>query len=630
MLLFYKLLLLINDLIIVNFSFISALFLTTNAPLLQPILKDLPMQLIVVTFISLLCHISFKSYSCMLRYITSRELLYLLAANLSSIALFFMYGQMSAHPLPLAVYPLFLCINLLLAFISRFSYKFIHRITRKISKKYHTLSQTLDAPPLKRTLIIGAGDAAAIIIRESKNIPDTTYHIVCALDDDKSKLHSSLNGVPVRGQINELEQVVEKQKIAEILIALPSASKQRLGEIIHLCNKTHLPFKIFPGVSSTLTSEPSLNQLRKVKREDLLGRDEIVLNNPDLATIIHQHTILVTGGGGSIGSELCRQIASYQPKRLIIFDIYENNAYDIQNELLQNGLDPTILTVIIGSVRDFQKVDTLFKTYRPSLVFHAAAHKHVPLMEFSPEEAIKNNVFGTLNVALCAKRHKVHKFILISTDKAVNPTNIMGASKRLCEMIVQSINATTSKTQFVAVRFGNVLGSNGSVIPLFKRQLEAGGPLTVTDKEIIRYFMTIPEAVSLILQATSFAKGGEIFILDMGDPVKIYDLALNFIRLSGLEPFKDIDITFTGLRPGEKLYEELLMSEEGLTQTTHEKIFIAQPLNMTFAEIEEKLNYLRHLIEVSGDIREGLAHVVPTYKPSPITYAQEKRAKHVS
>lgn len=534
-----------------------------------------------------------------------------------SSLLFFIYGNVTDVTFPLSVYLIYTSLVLLLLILSRFSYKFVNRILSKFSKSYNALKEHLNGTTKNRVLLIGAGDAAALIIKESKKNPNHTYKIVAALDDDRTKHFSSLNGVPIRGPIENIQKFVEVYNVDTIILAMPSIGRERTSEILNLCSETNCHLKIFSGISSAINEEDQTYQVRSVRIEDLLGRDEIVLDSTKIEKDITNRTVLVTGGGGSIGSELCRQISSFNPSRLIIFDIYENNAYDIQNELLLKGFPGESLTVLIGSVRDKIKLNEIFETYQPDLVFHAAAHKHVPLMEDSPSEAIKNNVFGTYNVALCAREYKVKKFVLISTDKAVNPTNVMGATKRLCELIVQSINKTTKHTDFVAVRFGNVLGSNGSVIPLFKRQLEAGGPLTVTHPDIIRYFMTIPEAVRLILQAMSFAEGGEIFVLDMGQPVKILDLALNFIRLSGLEPYKDVDIVFSGLRPGEKLFEELLMDEEGITNTSSDKIFIGKPSDITFAELNQSLHYLHNALESDCDLREALHHVVPTYRISP-------------
>lgn len=613
----YKSILLMSDIILINIAFFVALFLRFEGFIPAQYLKAYAAQWIVLTLIHLIINIAFKLHKCLLRYITSRELLYIGGATCLSSLLFFIYGNVTDVTFPLSVYLIYTSLVLLLLILSRFSYKFVNRILSKFSKSYNALKGHLNGVEKNRVLLIGAGDAAALIIKESKKNPNYTYKIVAALDDDRTKHFSSLNGVPIRGPIENIQKFVEIYNVDTIILAMPSVGRERTSEILNLCSETNCHLKIFSGISSAINEEDQTYQVRSVRIEDLLGRDEIVLDSTKIEKDITNRTVLVTGGGGSIGSELCRQISSFNPSRLIIFDIYENNAYDIQNELLLKGFPRESLTVLIGSVRDKIKLNEIFETYQPNLVFHAAAHKHVPLMEDSPSEAIKNNVFGTYNVALCAREYKVKKFVLISTDKAVNPTNVMGATKRLCELIVQSINKTTKHTDFVAVRFGNVLGSNGSVIPLFKRQLEAGGPLTVTHPDIIRYFMTIPEAVRLILQAMSFAEGGEIFVLDMGQPVKILDLALNFIRLSGLEPYKDVDIVFSGLRPGEKLFEELLMDEEGITNTSSDKIFIGKPSDITFAELNQSLHYLHNALESDCDLREALHHVVPTYRISP-------------
>lgn len=617
MYIFYKSILIISDILLVNVALFVALFLRFDITIPLTYFELYKHQLIVLTLIHLVVNISFRLYKCLLKYITTRELLYIGGATLLSCSLFAGYGYFIGEAFPRTVYVFYTIILLLMMILSRFSYKFVNRILSKFSKSYIFLKDHFNGVAKHRALLIGAGDAGAIIVRESKKSLKQHTKIIAALDDDKSKHRSSLNGVPIVGAIENIEKYVENYNIDTIIVAIPSAGVVRIAEVLALCNKTDCRLKIFSGISSAISDDAPSTHLRNVKIEDLLGREEIVLDSTPVRENIAGRTILVTGGGGSIGSELCRQISEFKPDRLVIFDIYENNAYDLQNELLRNGFPKSALTVLIGSVRDKAKLEEIFSLYKPDIVFHAAAHKHVPLMEDSPSEAIKNNVFGTLNVALCAREYRIKKFVLISTDKAVNPTNVMGATKRLCELIVQSINRTTTHTDFVAVRFGNVLGSNGSVIPLFRRQLEDGGPLTVTHPDIIRYFMTIPEAVRLILQAMSFAEGGEIFVLDMGQPVKILDLAENFIRLSGLEPYKDVDIVFTGLRPGEKLYEELLMDEEGIAKTPNKKIFIGHPSSMTFLELTEHLKYLHNAIESGFDLREALHHVVPTYRISP-------------
>ena len=434
----------------------------------------------------------------------------------------------------------------------------------------------------------------------------------CIIDDNQAKIGKYLRGVPIVGDRNDIPDKVEEYRIEEIIVAMPSVGDAETKKILNICKETGCKIRIVPGTYQIINGDVSLSKLREVEIEDLLGRAPIKVNLDEIMGYVQGKTVMVTGGGGSIGSELCRQIAAHNPKRLVIVDIYENNAYDIQQELRRKYPD-LALDVLIASVRNTHRMDNIFQKYRPNIVYHAAAHKHVPLMEDSPNEAIKNNVFGTYKTAEAADRYGVEKFVLISTDKAVNPTNIMGASKRMCEMIVQMF-ARHSKTNFVAVRFGNVLGSNGSVIPLFKKQIAEGGPVTVTHPDIIRYFMTIPEAVSLVLQAGAYAKGGEIFVLDMGEPVKILDLAENLIKLSGYKVGDDIKIEFTGLRPGEKLYEELLMSEEGLQDTANKMIHIGKPIEFDEDEFRRQLDKLDALSrEDDPHIKEEVQKVVPTY-----------------
>lgn len=463
-------------------------------------------------------------------------------------------------------------------------------------------------------MIIGAGCAASMIINELRDNKVNSCKFKCAIDDDPAKKNTYILGIKVYGDRNSIIEAAEKFQIDTILFAIPSCDNKEKGEILNICKETGCELKIVPSIYQMMNSgEKGISKkIRKVQIEDLLGREPISLDINRIIDCVAGRTVLVTGGGGTIGSELCRQIAEHDPKRLVIFDIYENNAYDIQNELRRKYPELDLVT-LIGSVRDSKRLESVFKTYRPDIVYHAAAHKHVPLMEDSPNEAIKNNVFGTLKTAQCADKYGAKKFVLISTDKAVNPTNIMGASKRMCEMIIQSYNKR-SETEFVAVRFGNVLGSNGSVIPLFKKQIEAGGPVTVTDPDIIRYFMTIPEAVTLVLQAGASAKGGEIFVLDMGKPVKILTLAENLIRLSGFTPHKDIKIEFIGLRPGEKLYEEMLMAEEGLKETENKLIHIGQPIEFDENEFFAALDNLRKaMYDDSVDMRAIVSDIVPTY-----------------
>lgn len=470
----------------------------------------------------------------------------------------------------------------------------------------------------KKVLIIGAGEAAKILIKTIKTSLKDAYNIIGLIDDNTNKVNYAISGNKILGTRYDIPRICKENDVEAIFFTISNISNKDRKEILKICQETGCKVRILPGTKDLIKSKNIMDNFRNVEIEDLLGREPIKLDNRNIGKLIKDKVVLVTGGGGSIGSELCRQIIKYNPERLVILDIYENNLYDIEQELKFNY--PKIkIDAVVASVREKERLNEIFKEYKPYLVFHAAAHKHVPLMETSPLEAIKNNVFGTYNVVNCADEYNVKRFILISTDKAVNPTNIMGATKRLCEMIVQAKDKV-SKTEYAAVRFGNVLGSNGSVVPLFKKQIANGGPVTVTHKDITRFFMTIPEAVSLVLQAMSGANGGEIFVLDMGEPVKIYDMALNLIKLSGLEPNVDIQIKITGLRPGEKLYEELLMAEEGLTQTKHDKIYIAEPMDIDMKKIENKLNILDKLLvdgtnnEQKEKIRKAMKDVVPTFK----------------
>lgn len=466
-----------------------------------------------------------------------------------------------------------------------------------------------------RALIVGGGDAGSMLIREIQTTDKIDYLPICVVDDDPAKLYKNINGVKILGTTDDIPRLVTKYSIDEILIAMPAAPKAQVKRVYEICETTKKKVKTLPGIYQIVSGDASVTALRPVQIQDLLGRDQIKVNLDEIMGYIEDRVVLVTGGGGSIGSELCRQIATHNPKQLIILDIYENNAYDIEQELKRNHSELNLL-VLIASIRDIGKMEDVFEKYHPEIVFNAAAHKHVPLMETSPNEAVKNNVFGTLNVAKCADKYKSKVFVQISTDKAVNPTNIMGATKRICEMIIQTIGKHSKNTKFVAVRFGNVLGSNGSVIPLFEKQIQEGGPVTVTHKDIIRYFMTIPEAVSLVLQAGAYAQKGQIFVLDMGEPVKIYDLAYNLIKLSGLEPNADIDIVCTGLRPGEKLYEERLMDEEGMQQTANGMISIANPIELDEAYLWSTLEKLKvAAASETSDMKHLVAGLVTTYKP---------------
>ena len=494
------------------------------------------------------------------------------------------------------------CLSLLIRYSQRLYFAVKYSISKKNNNKV-------------RAMIIGGGSAGTMLLREIQTTDKIAYLPLCVVDDDETKVGKRIYNVKIVGTTADIVKYAEKYAIQEILIAIPTAPKAELKRIFSICEKTDCKIKTLPGIYQIVTGEASVSALREVQITDLLGRDQVKVNLDEIMGYIENRVVLVTGGGGSIGSELCRQIATHNPKQLIILDIYENNAYEIEQELKRSHPALNLLT-LIASVRDMTKLKDVFGKYRPEIVFHAAAHKHVPLMETSPNEAVKNNVFGTLNLARCADEFAASTFVQISTDKAVNPTNIMGATKRICEMIIQTIGKHSKHTKFVAVRFGNVLGSNGSVIPLFEQQIKEGGPVTVTHKDIIRYFMTIPEAVSLVLQAGAYAQGGQIFVLDMGEPVRIYDLAYNLIKLSGLEPNVDIEIKCTGLRPGEKLYEERLMVEEGMQKTQNGLINIANPieLNEEFLwKTLEELDKAAH--SETREMKRLVAKLVTTYRP---------------
>lgn len=512
------------------------------------------------------------------------------------------FFRMGSKAVPDSYYFLYFFFLLTFLFASRFSYRFFRSRKHKLQNRKNSVS----------VMIIGAGEAGNAIIKEIVTSNYSTMVIRCIIDDDKNKWGSFIQGIKVVGGRDKIIESADLYDVDEILLAIPSASPTQIRELLEICKETNCKLRSLPGLYQLANGDVNVSKLRDVEVEDLLGREPIRVDMDSILGYVQNKVVLVTGGGGSIGSELCRQIAAHKPSQLIVFDIYENNAYDLQQELKEN-FPELKLTVLIGSVRNTNRINSVFETYHPDIVYHAAAHKHVPLMEDSPNEAVKNNVFGTWKTAMAAAENHAQKFVMISTDKAVNPTNIMGASKRICEMIVQTFNRHY-ETEFVAVRFGNVLGSNGSVIPLFKKQIAAGGPVTVTHPDIIRYFMTIPEAVSLVLQAGAYAKGGEIFVLDMGEPVKILDLAKNLIRLSGYRVDEDIKIVFTGLRPGEKLYEELLMKEEGLQDTDNRLIHIGRPI-----ELDERLFFkqLKNLEEASKeevkDIRSLIREIVPTY-----------------
>ena len=613
------LLILIDILIIISCYIASILFL--NVPIDN--IKVLVVQIAVVVIVYQIFLNIFRMYQNMMRYEVGKDYIkYIISAFLSMIILSIVYKAFSLEYINLKVNVLS---GVLIAgtFVM---YRLAGRsiLSRRMSK-YEKINKNQDNKA-NNLLIIGAGMGAREIIIAIKNNMRDKYNIVGIIDDDISKINHYILGIKVLGTRYDIPKIAKEKNVDLIFFAINKIDAVSRRKILEICQETGVKTRVLPTTEEVINKQGAMNSLRDVQIEDLLGRDPVHLDNKNINSLIKNKTVLVTGGGGSIGSELCRQIVKYDPKRLVILDIYENNLYDIEMEL-RAEYPKLNLEAIVASVRDKARLNNVFETYKPEIVFHAAAHKHVPLMEKSPLEAIHNNVFGTYNVVNCADEYGVEKFVLISTDKAVNPTNIMGASKRVCEMIVQAKNKV-SKTEYVAVRFGNVLGSNGSVIPLFKKQIERGGPVTATHKDITRFFMTIPEAVQLILQAVTYAKGGEIFVLDMGEPVKIYDLAVSLIKLLGYEPNVDIPIEITGLRPGEKLYEEILMSEEGLTSTKHDKIFISKPMHMEMTELEEKLNILKELEYnekySNENIKNVMKEVVPTYR-EPEEVNKEKK-----
>lgn len=613
------LLILIDILIIISCYIASILFL--NVPIDN--IKVLVVQIAVVVIVYQIFLNIFRMYQNMMRYEVGKDYIkYIISAFLSMIILSIVYKAFSLEYINLKVNVLS---GVLIAgtFVM---YRLAGRsiLSRRMSK-YEKINKNQDNKA-NNLLIIGAGMGAREIIIAIKNNMRDKYNIVGIIDDDISKINHYILGIKVLGTRYDIPKIAKEKNVDLIFFAINKIDAVSRRKILEICQETGVKTRVLPTTEEVINKQGAMNSLRDVQIEDLLGRDPVHLDNKNINSLIKNKTVLVTGGGGLIGSELCRQIVKYDPKRLVILDIYENNLYDIEMEL-RAEYPKLNLEAIVASVRDKARLNNVFETYKPEIVFHAAAHKHVPLMEKSPLEAIHNNVFGTYNVVNCADEYGVEKFVLISTDKAVNPTNIMGASKRVCEMIVQAKNKV-SKTEYVAVRFGNVLGSNGSVIPLFKKQIERGGPVTVTHKDITRFFMTIPEAVQLILQAVTYAKGGEIFVLDMGEPVKIYDLAVSLIKLLGYEPNVDIPIEITGLRPGEKLYEEILMSEEGLTSTKHDKIFISKPMHMEMTELEEKLNILKELEYnekySNENIKNVMKEVVTTYREPEEVNNKEK------
>ena len=550
----------------------------------------------------------FRLYSSLWSYAGAMEMMYVVSAciveTVVNMILILLSHPETGYPVPRSYYAFFGIFLFGLVFLCRYSYRAARSVRNMVR----------DADYTRNVLIIGAGESGNALIKEIKNSRYLKKRVVGVIDDNKGKLGGYIHGVKIVGTREDIIEKSEELHVHEIIVAMPSASPKQMKRILDICKQTRCELKRLPGIYQLVNGDVSISNLKEVDVNDLLGREPVNVDLDSIMGYVSGKTVMVTGGGGSIGSELCRQIASHNPKQLVIVDIYENSTYDIQNEL-KVKFPELKLAVLIASVRNTNRMKSIFETYRPDIIYHAAAHKHVPLMEDSPNEAVKNNVLGTWKLVRAADYYKVKRFVMISTDKAVNPTNVMGATKRICEMIIQTYNKR-SKTEYVAVRFGNVLGSNGSVIPLFKKQIERGGPVTVTHPEIIRYFMTIPEAVSLVLQAGAYAKGGEIFILDMGEPVKILDLAKNLILLSGHKPEEDIQIVFTGLRPGEKLYEEMLMAEEGMQDTANRRIHIGKPIEFDEEKFLAQLQELsEYVVTEPDDIRAWISRIAPTYHP---------------
>jgi FlaA1/EpsC-like NDP-sugar epimerase len=618
----FPLLLLLIDAVLVNLAYLLSLFYRFSYDIPKQYLQNYLDNIVFMFLIYAIIFISFGIYKSLWAFAGTDEFLIAIAGGITAGGLNAVVSSLMGNRLPISV------LTLATVFSTMFVCAF--RITFRIYRRILIMLGRTEDKQGTRVMVIGAGSAGALILKEMRLHKGINYKPVAIIDDNPFKQGTTISGVKVYGDRYKIKQIAKEKLVETIIIAIPTLGGDDKKEIIEICKSTGCKIKMVPGIYEIINDRYLLRNIRNVDVEDLLGRETVKLDMEGISDYLEDKVVLVTGGGGSIGSELCRQITKFKPRQLIILDIYENNAYDLQNELKFKYpiLD---LKVLIASVRDKKRLEGIFIIYRPEVVFHAAAHKHVPLMEDNPSEAIKNNVFGTLNLSECADKYGVKRFVMISTDKAVNPTNIMGASKRMCEMIVQAIDKV-SQTEFVAVRFGNVLGSNGSVIPLFKKQIANGGPITLTHKEITRFFMTIPEASQLVLQAGAFAKGGEIFVLDMGKPVKIYDLACDLVRLSGMEPEKDIKIKVTGLRPGEKLYEELLMDEEGLDKTMHEKILVGSPTFSDMDVIRRSVNELMVVIEngSSEDLVRKIEEVVPTYKRVEYTQTTSQDTREVA
>ncbi|EIW00676.1 LOW QUALITY PROTEIN: putative nucleoside-diphosphate sugar epimerase [Thermoanaerobacter siderophilus SR4] len=612
-----KILLLLIDIILLNIAYFLAFYLRFDYNIPHQYFLLYKKTFYIVVTVTVVTFIFFKQYNKIWRYASLHDIMDLIIfTTIGSAMAAFVLLFLQIH-LPRSIYPLYWFLSALLIGGSRIAYRSYMENNSKVKVKNIKY---------KKVLIVGAGDAGRILVREIKNHPETGLKPVAIVDDDVSKLHRSIDDVPVVGKIDDIQEVITEKEIDEVIFAIPSAPRTVLKKVIDKCSEMRIKVKTLPAIYELVDGTISISSIRDVDINDLLGREPVKIDLEEISSYIKGKKVMVTGGGGSIGAELCRQIARFSPSRLIILDIYENNMYEVQQELKRKypKLD---VVCLVANIREEKKMNKIFSKYTPDIVFHAAAHKHVPLMEDSPHEAIKNNVYGTLNLVKVSDLYSVNRFVMISTDKAVNPTSVMGASKRICEMIVQEYDKK-SKTEFVAVRFGNVLGSNGSVIPLFKKQIAEGGPVTVTHEEVKRYFMTIPEAVQLVIQAGAMAKGGEIFVLDMGEPVKIIDLARTLIRLSGFEPDVDIPIKIIGLRPGEKLFEELLISDDKYVSTKHEKIFIEKPVSVDYGNLILTLKKYKDKIDDmdEDEIREFIKSLVPEYNPDYQRFLMEEVA----
>lgn len=620
------------DAVFVNVAYVLALLIRFDFSVSSPMFVSwLSVYLecwAALTIIKIVIYALMGLYKTLWKYASAEEIVKIVITCMLSCAVCIAYVNLTQHILPRSVYFIDGLMDVVFVGGVRFAYRWLRNLRSPGNFNFINRTETGLVPGVDRTkriMLIGCGDAGAAMIKEVSMHKDQKQKVVVAIDDSKEKIGQKIAGVKIAGNRDKIISLADKYAVDEIIIAIPSATKKQISEIVEICHKTKCKIKIMPSLIDLINEKVSIKSLRDVDIEDLLGREAVSVDLKGISSYLEDKIVLVTGAGGSIGSELCRQIAKFKPRRLILFDIYENSVFDLQNEM-RKKFPQLEIDVNIGSVRERARVEELFKKYKPHVIFHAAAHKHVPLMEANPKEAIINNVLGTKNCLDMAEKYVADKFVLISTDKAVNPTSVMGATKRICEMLMQNKAAHSAATRFTAVRFGNVLGSNGSVIPTFRRQIAEGGPVTVTHPDITRYFMTIPEAVQLVIQAGAMANGGEIFILDMGEPVKIMNLAENLIRLSGFRPYEDIDITITGLRPGEKLYEELLLSEEGINQTSHNKIFIGHPISITPAftklledddEFEKTIYGLRDTDD--KQVREWIRTMVPNYKETPNT-----------